>query len=484
MTREDEHYDEKSVTMDGLSVFARECCARAGWNTLTPVQAVTCPCILAGKDVMVQSRTGSGKTGAYLLPVLEQMDRQKNVCQVLVLVPTRELASQVYKEASLLVGDTGIKVVSVYGGVGYKSQLESLRDGAQLVVGTPGRILDHLLRQSLVLKDLQTLILDEADRMLSMGFYPDMKQIQSYLSGKKYLTALFSATYPPQVLRLTKEFLHEPEVLSLSTDQIHVTETEHLYYQVPQMEKDRALVRIIENENPASAIIFCNTKENVHYVTVVLGRFGYDVEELSSSLSQSKRERVLSRLRAGNLRFLVATDVAARGIDIPDLSHVIQYEPSEDPEIYVHRAGRTGRAGASGRAITLVNIMEELKLQAIGKKFRIPLEKCTLPTQEEIETLVGQRVIASLETALREKGFLQKERIDAFVELAGSLNESEEQRLLLAMLLDNYYSGLLRSETVMPAGHENLGQNKPRKGKKRSRRKSRPSHKNRTNASL
>ena len=151
-------------------------------------------------------------------------------------MPTRELASQVYKEASLLIGDSGIKIVSVYGGVGYKSQLESLRDGAQLVVGTPGRILDHLLRQSLVLKDLHTLVLDEADRMLSMGFYPDMKQIQSYLAGKNYLTALFSATYPPQVLRLTKEFLREPEVLSLSTDQIHVTETEHVYYEVPQME--------------------------------------------------------------------------------------------------------------------------------------------------------------------------------------------------------------------------------------------------------
>lgn len=471
MSREDEY---QKVTMENLSPFARECCKRAGWATLTPVQTVTCPCILAGKDVMVQSRTGSGKTGAYLLPVLEQMDRQKNACQVLILVPTRELASQVYKEASLLIGDSGIKIVSVYGGVGYKSQLESLRDGAQLVVGTPGRILDHLLRQSLVLKDLHTLVLDEADRMLSMGFYPDMKQIQSYLAGKNYLTALFSATYPPQVLRLTKEFLREPEVLSLSTDQIHVTETEHVYYEVPQMEKDRALVRIIENENPASAIIFCNTKENVHYVTVVLSRFGYDAEELSSSLSQSKRERVLSRLRAGNLRFLVATDVAARGIDIPDLSHVIQYEPSEDPEIYVHRAGRTGRAGASGRAITLVNIMEELKLQAIGKKFRIPLEKCTLPTQEEIETLVGQRVIASLETTLREKGFLQKERIDAFVKLAGSLNESEEQRLLLAMLLDNYYSGLLRSESTQPTGDEKNSQNRPKTGNKRSRRRLRP----------
>ncbi len=476
MTEQQEGRREK-VTIEGLSPFVRECCKRAGWNALTPVQAVTCPCILAGKDVMVQSRTGSGKTAAYLLPVLEKLDRQKNACQVLVLVPTRELASQVYKEASLLVGDSGIKIVSVYGGVGYKSQLDSLRDGAQLVVGTPGRILDHLLRQSLVLKDLQTLVLDEADRMLSMGFYPDMKQIQSYLSGKKYLTALFSATYPPQVLRLTKEFLREPEVLSLSTDQIHVTETEHVYYEVPQMEKDRALVRIIESENPASAIIFCNTKENVHYVTVVLGRFGYDAEELSSSLSQSKRERVLARLRAGNLRFLVATDVAARGIDIPELSHVIQYEPSEDPEIYVHRAGRTGRAGASGRAITLVNIMEELKLQAIGKKFRIPLEKCALPTQEEIETLVGQRVIASLETTLREKGFLQKERIDAFVELAASLNETEEQRLLLAMLLDNYYSGLLRSESAMPVGDKSPVQhgNKTKTGKKRSRRKPRSS---------
>ncbi len=463
----------KNFTFVNLSSFGQECCKKIGWETLTSVQSVACPYILAKKDIMVQSRTGSGKTGAYLLPILEQIEAGKDCCQALILVPTRELASQVCKEAMSLTDGSEIKIVSVYGGVGYKNQLDGLKNGSQIVIGTPGRVLDHLLRRSLRLDELDFLILDEADRMLSMGFYQDMREVKSYLPTKNYVCALFSATYPPQVLRLSKEFLHEPQILSLSTDQIHVTETDHIYYKVDQMEKDRVLVQIIEHENPASAIIFCNTKENVHYVATVLGRFGYDVEELSSSLSQGKREQVLARLRAGNLRFLVATDVAARGIDIPELSHVLQYEPPEDPEIYIHRAGRTGRAGASGRAISLVNIMEELKLQAIGKKFSLPFEKSELPSKDEIEDLIAQRVIASLETASRQKGFLQKERIQSFARLAENLNESEEQRLLLAMLLDSYYTNMLREKTALP-------EEKPvytsRKNKKKS--KNRPWRKN------
>ncbi len=463
-------------TLANLSLFGQECCKKMGREKLTPVQSIACPYILAKKDIMMQSRTGSGKTGAYLLPILEQIEVEKDCCQALILVPTRELALQVCKEAMSLTVGSEIKIVSVYGGVGYKNQLDRLKNGSQIVIGTPGRVLDHLLRRSLLLDDLDFLILDEADRMLSMGFYQDMKDVKSYLPTKNYQCALFSATYPPQVLRLSKEFLYEPEILSLSTDQIHVTETDHIYYKVDQMEKDRVLVQIIEHENPASAIIFCNTKENVHYVATVLGRFGYDVEELSSSLSQGKRERVLARLRAGNLRFLVATDVAARGIDIPDLSHVLQYEPPEDSEIYIHRAGRTGRAGASGRAISLVNIMEELKLQAISKKFSLPLEKATLPSKDEIEDLIAQRLIASLETALRQKGFLQKERIQSFARLAENLNESEEQRLLLAMLLDAYYTNMLWEKTALPeekfvyisGKNKNKNRNRPRRKNKKT----------------
>ncbi|MEI8132792.1 MAG: DEAD/DEAH box helicase, partial [Leptolinea sp.] len=293
---------------------------------------------------MIQSRTGSGKTGAYLLPMLDMVNPLQNKTQVLILVPTRELALQVATEAELLGRTTGVRSIAVYGGVGYRAQLDAFKSGAHIVIGTPGRILDHLMRRSLALNDLRFLIFDEADHMLSMGFYPDMRRVKTYLPDHTISTYMFSATFPPQVMRLTSQFLHLPGFINLSSDHIQVTETEHVYYKVPGMDKDRSLVRIIEVENPLSAIIFCNTKVRVEYVATVLQRFGYDADILTSDLSQAAREKVLIRVRRGTLRFLVATDVAARGIDLPDLSHVIQYEPPEDPEAYIHRAGRTGRA--------------------------------------------------------------------------------------------------------------------------------------------
>ena len=307
-----------------------------------PVQARAIPYLLAGRDMVIQARTGSGKTAAFLLPMLERLDRTADRTQALVLVPTRELARQVQQDAEMLWRDSGFRTVAVYGGVGYGPQIDALKAGAHLVVATPGRALDHLLRGTFSLKHLSMLVFDEADRMLSMGFYPDMKEVQSYLPGGPIHVCMFSATFPASVMRTAREFITEPELLTLSRDHVHVTDTEHIFYLVPPMEKDRALVRIIEVENPASAFIFCNTKANVHYITVVLQRFGYDADELSADRSQADRESILKRVRERKLRFLVATDVASRGLDIPDLSHVIQYEPPEDPEDYIHRAGRTG----------------------------------------------------------------------------------------------------------------------------------------------
>ncbi|THB67343.1 MAG: DEAD/DEAH box helicase, partial [Desulfovibrio sp.] len=328
------------VSLPDLDQPLQDACARAGWTELMPVQRKAVPYLIKGRDVMVQARTGSGKTGAFVLPLIANLDPSKAECQALVLVPTRELAVQVAREAELLAGDESIRVVAVYGGVGYKPQLDAFKEGAHLVVGTPGRVLDHLMRRSLSLDTLRMLIFDEADRMLSVGFYPDMQAIRTYLPRRRVKSFMFSATFPPTVLRLAEEFLHKPELLSLSGDQVHVADSEHIFVEVPRMGRERVLARLIELENPTSAIIFCNTIRDVDFVTAVLGRFGFDAASISSSLSQSKRERVLDRIRKGQLRFLVATDVAARGIDIQDLSHVFLYEPPEDPESYIHRAGR------------------------------------------------------------------------------------------------------------------------------------------------
>nr|MBP7232662.1 DEAD/DEAH box helicase [Syntrophaceae bacterium] len=408
------------IQMEDLAEELQAACERAGWPSLVPVQAKAIPYLLAGRDVMIQSRTGSGKTGAYLLPIIQKIDLTKNYAQALVLVPTRELALQVSREAQILTEGTALRSAIVYGGVGYHAQLEAFRTGAQLVIGTPGRILDHLLKDTLSLDHLTMLIFDEADRMLSMGFYPDMVKIRRYIPGGKILSAMFSATFPPQVIRLAGQFLRQPELLSLSGNEVHVAESEHIYYVVPGMRKERSLVRIIEIENPASAIIFCNTKDTVHYLSVVLKRFGYDADELSSDLAQNAREKVMARVRRGALRFLVATDVAARGIDIPELSHVIQYEPPEDPEAYIHRAGRTGRMGSSGVAITLVAEMEKYKIQSIARFYNIRMEERPLPDNEELERVVAERITALLEARLRSRDNIQVERMRRFVPLARS----------------------------------------------------------------
>jgi len=427
------------ITFDQLPDSLRSAAERAGWASLMPVQSRAIPYLLEERDIRVQARTGSGKTGAFVLPMLQRLDRREKTCQALVLVPTRELARQVADAASVLGGTEEFKVVAVYGGVKYKQQLDAFRDGVQLVVGTPGRVLDHLIRGTLTLDSLRMLVFDEADRMLSMGFYPDMLRVKSFLPKRRVHASMFSATYPFHVQRLAAQFLHEPETISLSTDHVHVTEVEHVWYEVPAMRKDRCLLRIIEIENPPTAIIFCNRRQTVNYVTAVLTNFGYDAGALSSDLNQAAREKTLNRVRAGKLRFLVATDVAARGIDIPEISHVFQYEPPEDPEAYIHRAGRTGRAGASGEAITLVAGPEMVELRRIAKQFKIDMDERETPTDEEVAEVVTQRATAFLEAKLRELDSLRRERLQRFLPLVRSLSEDDEQAQLIAMLVDDYY---------------------------------------------
>ena len=440
------------VSLADLPQLLQTACAKAGWNSLMPVQSRALPYLLEGRDLMVQSRTGSGKTGTYLLPLMARLNPAMPAVQSLILVPTRELAVQVEQEAKTLFKGSGFTVAAVYGGVGYGKQMDALRQGVSVVVGTPGRVLDHLLRRTLNLDHISALIFDEADRMLSIGFYPDMKEIQRYLPETSIHAMLFSATYPPHVLKLAGESLTDPQMLSLSTTQIHVAEVQHLYCECKSMEKDRTLIKILEVENPASAIIFCNTKATVHFVTAVLQGFGFNADELSADLSQSRREDVLSRLRKGTIRFLVATDVAARGIDIPELSHVFLYEPPDDRESYIHRAGRTGRAGAAGVVISLVDIMEKMELQRIAKYFKVPLTQHMAPTDEEVAHAVGMRVTALLEARFRQLNGLERERMKRFESLVQSIAEDPEQRHLLTLLLDDCYQKSLNPTAFLPAG--------------------------------
>ena len=448
------------VTLNELSEPMQNAVGRAGWTELSPVQTRAIPYIKAKRDLMVQARTGSGKTGAFVLPMLDRIDPARNNCQALVLVPTRELARQVSEEAKLLLGDSGVRTVAVYGGTSYKPQIEAFEQGAHLVVGTPGRVLDHLIKRNLYLRNLQILVYDEADRMMSMGFYPDMVQVQEFLPDHPVNGYMFSATIPIHVMRLANQFLNQPGFLSLSRDTVHVEDTEHVYYQTPGMDKDRSLIRIIEMELPGQAIIFCNTKARVEYVATVLQRFGYNADQISSDLSQNAREKVIQRFRNGKLRFMVATDVAARGIDIPDLSHVIQYEPPDELEAYIHRAGRTGRAGSTGTAILLINANEKRQLTRIGAHYNIEIEERPLPQNEDVENLVAQRLIGQLEGRLRQRDRLQIERMRRFAPLAQQLAEDEDGLNLLTMLLDDtYHLWMHKPPELPPVG-------KPSKSKK------------------
>jgi ATP-dependent RNA helicase DeaD len=410
------------------------------------------------------------------------VDPKKKACQALILVPTRELAQQVARDAQELAGESDFSVVSVYGGSSYKPQIDAFKRGVSLVVGTPGRILDHLIKRNLKLDDLKILVFDEADRMMSMGFFEDMLRVQEFLPDKPVQTGMFSATFPAQVLSLTRYFLNEPEFISLSREAIHVEDTEHVYYRMPGMEKDRALVRIIEMENPQQTIIFCNTKDRVFYVARVLQRFGFNADQLSSDLTQNMRDEVLKRLREGKLRFLVATDVAARGIDIPDLSHVIQYEPPDDLEAYIHRAGRTGRAGASGTAIMLVNYTEDRQITRIGAHYGIEFVERPVPQSEDVANLVGQRLVGQLEAQLRERDRLKVERMQRFIPLVEELSESEEGRSLLVMLLDDTYHKWMHNPPKLEAvgTKAKRKESKPRGGRSGGRGKSSGSNRNRS----
>jgi ATP-dependent RNA helicase DeaD len=384
------------ITADDLPDVVEQAFRATGWSELMEVQRTAIPYMLDRRDIIVQARTGSGKTGAFLLPLFNVLDPERRVPQALILAPTRELARQIHEEferMKIATPDTNeFDAALLYGGVSYGPQLEALENGAQVVIGTPGRTLDHLNQGNFKAGDVQLFILDEADEMLSMGFYPDMKEIEEFLPEKRQ-SLMFSATMPPKIQTLAREFLRDPGFLALSSGHVSVETINYRYYLVSPMEKDRSLKRLIDVEEPESSIIFANTKREVSYLTQFLTNEGYDAEEMSGDLSQKAREKAMGRLRDGKVRFLVATDVAARGIDISDLSHVFVYDVPQDEEYLIHRSGRTARAGKQGTCIILATHEDEFKLKRMARRYDIDMERAEVPTDplEDAIDLLDER---------------------------------------------------------------------------------------------
>ncbi len=409
-----------------------------GWTVPMPVQAKVIPLMQRRIDVIVQAHTGSGKTGAFAIPMVSALDPELKTCQALVLCPTRELANQVAKEIATLGRHRSVRTVPIYGGVGYTAQLEGIEAGAHVVVGTPGRILDHLGSGRLSFDDVRTVVFDEADELLSLGFWPDMREINKYLP-KERQSCLFSATIPERVRSLARVFLNEPEFVSLSEGQIGPQEIEHSFVVLGAQEKEAGLVRILEYEDPESAIIFCNTKSDVRYVTSYLQRRGFDADQISGDLSQAAREEAMGRIKGGTLRFLVATDVAARGIDISDLTCVISYSAPESPEVYIHRTGRTGRAGKAGLAISLVSGLDIGNFRHLQQVNRIEIPERQNPTDDDILERLRDRLMVKIEREVRQVP--ERERawtVDRFVPMVEALASTPEGKRDLAAICAAY----------------------------------------------
>jgi ATP-dependent RNA helicase DeaD len=369
-----------------LSPDVRAAIDALGYVEPTPVQLAVFEPAAAGRSVVVQARTGTGKTAAFGMPLVDRVvARQLLKPQALVLVPTRELALQVMRELEAIGKTRGTRYACIYGGASMTKQVDALAAGAQIVVGTPGRVLDHIRRGTFDTSHVKAFVLDEADEMLSMGFAKELHAIADALPRERQ-GMLFSATLPPDIIRLAEHQLRDPEFITLSGDAVGALEVAHFVYVVPGGDKRQALLRVLEVEDPESAIIFCNTKEETERLAELLQSRGYDAAWLNGDLEQAERERIMQRTRDGKLRFLVATDVAARGIDISHLTHVINADLPESPEQYVHRTGRTGRAGRTGTAISLIGPKDVGNLYLLRLTYKIrPIEK-QLPSATEMKT--------------------------------------------------------------------------------------------------
>ncbi len=414
----------------GLSEMMLNALHSKGFEEPTPIQAQTIPFLLKNhKDLIGKAQTGTGKTAAFGIPIIENIVPDSKKVQAIILAPTRELAIQVAEELSSFAEQQKTRIVAVYGGQPIERQISRLQRGVDIVVGTPGRILDHLERKTLDISKVSYIVLDEADEMLNMGFIDDIETILK-AAPKERRTVLFSATMPSHIERLAKKYMSEYEVIAAATDNLSKANIQQIYFEVPQSDKFEALFRIIDVEESFYGLVFCRTKLDADEISHKLANRGCRAEAIHGDLSQGQREKVLQKFRAKKLTVLVATDVAARGIDIDNLTHVINYALPQDPESYVHRIGRTGRAGKTGIAITLITPSEYRKLIAIQRISNSTITKQKVPNVAEVIESKKLRIKNSLTEIIAAGNFSDLESTAEEI-----LKESADPKIAIAALL-------------------------------------------------
>lgn len=413
----------------GLSDNVIDALEKKGFTEPTPIQERTIPMLLAEEaDIVAQASTGTGKTAAFGLPIIERADEKCRGVQMLVLAPTRELAIQVAEEINSLKGKKKIRVLPVYGGQYIGLQLKSLQQGVDVVVGTPGRILDHLNRGSLNLAHISMAVLDEADEMCDMGFIDDIREILSQ-SNPDRQTLLFSATMPTQVMRIASEFMGDYKTIAVQPKKSEAPLTTQVFHEVSESDRFEALCRVIDVEPEFRGLVFCRTRADTDEVARRLAERGYPAEPIHGDLNQSRREQILGKFRSGTIDILVATDVAARGIDVPDLSHVVNFALPQDPKTFVHRVGRTGRAGKEGTAITLITPREFRKLMFICRDSGIEISKEPLPKVQDVIYSKKKRIGTQLDEIFATEDY------ETYIPLAREFLQERDPEEAMAALL-------------------------------------------------
>ena len=422
-----------------------------GFEEATPIQSQAIPVILEGKDIIGQSQTGTGKTAAFGIPLLERINPEDRRLQALILCPTRELAIQVSEEfRKLLKYKDNIRVLPIYGGQPIDRQIAALRKGTQVVIGTPGRVMDHMRRRTIKAETVQMMVLDEADEMLDMGFREDIETILVKIP-EEHQTLLFSATLSPEILDITKRFQKNPEFIKIVRKELTVPNIEQYYFDVKEKTKLDALCRIIDVYDPKLAMVFCNTKKRVDDLVEMLQGRGYFAEGLHGDLKQAQRDKVMQKFRNGTIEILVATDVAARGIDVDDIDVVFNYDVPQDEEYYVHRIGRTGRAGKAGKAFTFCVGKEIYKLRDIMRYTKTKIQQQKLPTLSDVEEMKTNIYLEKI------KGIIEEGHLTKYIHLVDRLMEEDYTSIDIAAALLKDHLSDVNADDIDALDDINLG---------------------------